>query len=180
MKAKQIYICIAITVLITLVNIFTWHQRQNDAKPEASLGFATTTLFMDEISACPDSVERSVSERTECLSDQLDAKIAEADALANKLITIAPIRREEIISKNIGPMRWEYGGEDFLAALPELVQKAQKAKEEYSNDVCNLAMVNIFGSTGMTIEKLACWYFYEEQYLGVLKNLEGGLTATRE
>lgn len=139
----------------------------------AGLDFQASTPFTDTISICPP--DTSVGDRFICISRLLEKTVTEVDALENKIMLQAPIRLREVTSKNNGPMSWEYGGENFLRSLPEAISEPQKSKSQYINSVCGLAGMNIFGSTGMDIERDACKYYYTEQYLKVLKNIEGGL-----
>jgi hypothetical protein len=133
----------------------------------------SSTPYQDQMDRCPYDV--SVGDRFICISNFAERTTVEADALAHKLITQAPVRLKEITTQNDGPMSWEYGGPDFLEHLPGIVKVAQKAKDQYINSVCTLASMKIFGSTGMDVEEEACRYYFTEQYLEVLKGLEGGL-----
>lgn len=131
------------------------------------------TPYQDKMDKCP--YNASVGDRFVCIADYSERITAEADTLANKLITQAPLRIKEVITKKDGPMPWEYGGTDFLAYLPEMVEKSRKAKDQYIESVCMLASMKIFGSTGMDIEEEACRYYYTEQYVEILKGLEGSV-----
>lgn len=141
--------------------------------PEQNFGGAN--FFMDNVSQCPDNV--SVPEQFDCLYELADVTEKEADALANKLISQAPIRLEEITTKNIGPVSFVYGGSSFLTDLPIQVKRAQKVRDEYIKSVCNLTSMTIYGGSGMDLEQNACRYYFINEYLQILKSLEGGLTA---
>ena len=127
---------------------------------------------MDDISMCPDI---NTSDRYVCLHNLTEATNKEADVLADKLITQAPIRLREIITTQTGPVSFVYGGKDFLTDLPIQVEKAQKAKDEYINSICNLDSMKIYGGSGMDLEIEACKYHFTNEYFQILKKLEGGL-----
>jgi hypothetical protein len=139
--------------------------------------FSASTPFLNTVYQCPDNTD--TSDRFVCISNLADTTVAQANTLANKLITQSSVRLKEITSTKTGPVSFVYGGEDFLKSLPEAVGEAQKTNDQYITSVCNLAEMNIFGGGGMDLEKEACRYYYTDQYLKILKNLEGGLTTER-
>ena len=179
MSKKMTYLIWTVLLLITIFSLFFAyeHSKLIAVAPEqnSSISTSTSTLFLDNISQCPDDTD--TSDEYVCLYNLADATSKEANALANKLITQAPIRLKEITSTNTGPVSFVYGGSDFLTDLPTQVKKAQTVKDEFINSVCNLASMKIYGGSGMDLEQVACQYHFTEEYLQILKNLEGGLTA---
>jgi hypothetical protein len=180
MSKKTTYLIWTVLLLITIFSLFFAyeHSKHIAVAPEqnSSTIISTSTLFMDSVSQCPDDTD--TSDEYACLYNLADATSKEADALANKLITQAPIRLKEITSTNTGPVSFVYGGSDFLTNLPKQVKNAQTAKDGFINSICNLASMKIYGGSGMDLEQSACHYHFTEEYLQILKNLEGGLTAT--
>ncbi len=166
---RETYLIWIILLMITVGNLFfTYKHSQNIAiAPEKS------NMFMDDISQCPDT---NTSDMYVCLYNLAETINKEADTLANKLITQAPIRLKEIITTQKGPASFVYGGKDFLTDLPIQVEKAQKAKDDYINSVCNLNSMKIYGGSGVDLEIEACKYHFTNEYLQILKNLENGLT----
>ena len=180
MSKKFTYSIWIVLLLITIFSLFFAyeHSKYIAVTPEqnSSVSTSTSTLFLDSVSQCPDDTD--TSDEYVCLSNLADATTKEADILANKLITQAPIRLKEITSTNNGPVSFVYGGSDFLTDLPTQVKNAQKTKDQYINSICNLASMEIYGGSGMDLEQSACQYHFTEEYLQILKSLEGGLTAT--
>ncbi len=176
MNKKITFLIWVVLLSVTVISIFFAFQSSKKIVVMSEPDFTESTPFMNTMSQCPSDI--NVSDRFVCISKLAETTDMEADTLANKLITQAPVRLKEITSKNVGPAPFEYGGEDFLKALPEVVGEAQKRKNEYIVSVCNLAQMNIFGGSGMDLEAEACRYYYTEQYLKILKNLEGGLNKS--
>jgi hypothetical protein len=176
MSKKFTYLIWIVLLSITIFSLFFAyeHSKYIAVAPEQDSGDSTLYLWMG-VSQCPDDAD--TSDMFACLYNFADATSKEANALANKLITQAPIRLKEITSTNTGPVSFVYGGSDFLTDLPIQVEKAQKAKDEFINSVCNLASMKIYGGSGMDLEQTACKYHFTEEYLQILKSLEGGLTA---
>ncbi len=167
---KKISIIIWLIVLIlTIINLVIMFD-----KPKNEITLKQSKLFMDKVTQCPNDI--NTSDRFICLFNLAEATVKETNALAEKLISQAPIRLKEIETSKTGPASFVYGGEDFLNALPEQVKKAQKAKDQYINSICNLTSMTIFGGSGMDLEQNACSYYFTNEYLQILKGLEGGLT----
>jgi len=173
MGKKTTYSVWLILLAVTIFSLFFAFSNSKDTE----VAGADKALLMDQIPQCSD--DTNTSDRFVCLFDLADTTSKEADALANKLITQAPIRLKEITSTNTGPASFEYGGEDFLTDLPIQVGNAQKAKNEYINSVCNLASMKIYGGSGMDLEQNACRYHFTHEYLQILKKLEAGLMAEK-
>jgi len=170
MNKKITYLIWIILLIITISSLFfAYNHYQNIAiVPEKS------NMFMDDISQCPDT---NTSDRYVCLHNLAETTNKEADALVDKLITQAPIRLKEITKTQTGPVSFVYGGRDFLTDLPIQVEKAQKAKDDYINSVCNLNSMKIYGGSGVDLEIEACKYHFTNEYLQILKKLEGGLNV---
>lgn len=132
---------------------------------------------MDNIPECPNN--ESTSDRYSCISKLSEATNEEADTLSEKLISQSPIRLEEINSTQTGPVPFVYGGSDFLTLLPIQVSKVQQTKDDYIKSICNLTSMTMFGGSGMDLEQNACNYYFTNEYLQILKSLEGGLTAKK-
>ncbi len=159
----------AILLVITISSLYlAFNNPQN-----IEIAGANEALFMNQVPQCPD--DTNISDRFVCLSNLADATNKETDVLANKLITQAPVRLKEITSTNTGPASFEYSGKDFLTDLPIQVGKAQKVKDDYINNVCNLASMKIYKGSGMDLEQNACRYYFTEKYLRILKSLESSL-----
>lgn len=174
MNKKITLSILVVLLLVTAIGIFFAFHSSKKIVVVSEPDFTKSTPFMNMMSECPSDI--NVSDRFVCISKLAKTTETEVDTLANKLITQAPVRLKEITSKNTGPASFEYGGEDFLTALPEVVREAQKVRSEYVASVCNLAQMNIFGGSGMDLEAEACRYYYTEQYLKILKHLERGLS----
>ncbi len=165
----------SILLLITAFSLFFAYNHSKSSVVTTEQNLSSSNLFMDNVSQCPD--DTNTSDRFACIYNLSDITTKEADALANKLITQAPIRLKEITSTSTGPVSFVYGGSEFLKNLPDGVKKAQKLKNDYIDTVCSLAEMKIFGGSGMDLEKEACIYHFTQEYLQILKNLEAGLTA---
>lgn len=163
-----IWMAVLILTIVNLVFIFN----KNEIKV---VTIEESNLFMDKVAQCPSDI--NTSDRFVCLSRLARATDDEANALAEKLISQSPIRLEEINTTEIGPFAFVYGGSDFLTVLPIQVKKAQLAKDEYIESICNLTSMTIFGGSGMDLEQNACKYHFTNEYLQILRSLEGGLTA---
>ena len=169
MNKKITYSVWIVLLLITAFSLFFSYYRLSKQN------LSDNDSFMDTVYQCPD--DTSTSDRFVCLSNLADKTTKEADALADKLITQAPIRLNEISKNDTGPISFVYGGKDFLINLPIQVKKAREVKDEYINSICNLASMKIYGGSGMDLEQNACKYLFTEDYLQVLKNLEAGLNV---
>lgn len=174
-KAITYFIWIAL-LTISAGSLFFLYDKPKNVVVAPEQVFGGANFFMDNISQCPNNV--SVSEQFSCLYNLADATDKEANILAEKLISQAPIRLAEITIKKTGPVSFVYGGSDFLINLPVQVKRAQQAKDEYIKSVCNLTSMTIYGGSGMDLEQNACKYYFTNEYLQILKSLEGGLTTT--
>ncbi len=170
MNKKLSLILWLIVLVLTIINLVIMFD-----KPKQEVIPEQIELFMDKVIRCPDDI--NTSDRFVCLFNLAESTNKEANALAEKLISQAPIRLKEIKTSKTGPASFVYGGEDFLTALPEQVKKAQQVKDQYINSLCNLTSMTIFGGSGMDLEKNACSYYFTNEYLQILKSLEGGLTV---
>jgi hypothetical protein len=175
MNKKITYIIWFILLVITIGSLFFALNNTKEVTITQKQSFGGVNFFMNNVSQCPNTV--SVSEQFSCLYKLAEATEKEADTLAQKLITQAPIRLEEITTKNTGPVSFVYGGEDFLKALPVQVKRAQQVKDEYISSVCGLTSMTIYGGSGMDLEQNACKYYFINEYLQIFKSLEGGLTV---
>jgi len=144
-------------------------------KTEEVSKFGGVNFFMNNVSQCPSNT--STSDRFGCLYKLAEATEKEASTLAEKLISQAPIHLEEIKTEKTGPVPFVYGGADFLTTLPVQVSKAQQVKDEYIRSVCNLTSMTIYGGSGMDLEQNACKYYFNNEYLQILRSLEEGLTV---
>lgn len=174
---KITYIIWVILIVITIGSLFFVYNNSKNVIILPKQNFGGPNFFMDNVSQCPDNV--SVPEQFSCLNKLADVTNKEADALADKLISQAPIRLEEIADKKIGPVSFVYGGSNFLTDLPVRVKRAQQIKDEYINSICNLTSMTIYGGSGMDLEQNACRYYFTNEYLQILKSLEAGLTASK-
>ncbi len=170
MNKKITYLIWIILLIITICSLYFAYKYSKNV----SVTQKQSNMFMDDISQCPDT---NTSDRYVCLHNLAETTNKEADALADKLITQAPIRLKEITTTQTGPTSFVYGGRDFLTDLPIQVEKVQKAKDEYINSVCNLDSMKIYGGSGMDLEIEACRYHFTNEYLQILKDLESGLIA---
>jgi len=172
-----------IVLILTTANLVLFFNKPKEivSTPEQKIdttseqNFGGANFFMNNVSQCPNNV--SVPEQFSCLYKLADATEKETDTLATKLVSQAPIRLQEMKDKKIGPVPFVYGGEDFLLALPAQVKKAQQARNDYIDGVCNLTSMTIYGGSGMDLEQNACKYYFTNEYLQILKSLEGGLTV---
>lgn len=154
-------------------NMNVIHQPENIIETKEIPGFDDANFFMNNVSQCQNTA--SVSEQFFCLYQLAEVTEKEANILAEKLISQASIRLEEINTEKIGPVSFVYGGADFLTALPVQVSKAQQVKDEYIKSICNLTSMTIFGGSGMDLEQNACKYYFNNEYIQILKSLERGL-----
>lgn len=173
--SKRLTIIIWVVLLLTTFSSLYLLYKHSQPIVIIQPDFTQKTPFLNIISGCPADI--NVNDLFVCISKLVDKTSAEADTLANKLITQSSIRLREITSTTTGPVSFQYGGADFLRNLPDLVRQAQKNRKQYISSVCNLDQLNIFGGSGMDLEREACRQYYTKQYLNILKNLEGGLTA---
>ena len=134
-----------------------------------------TKLFMDKIIECPDDM--NVSDRFSCIYKLNEKTNSETNELVKKIISQAPLRLKEIRGGDVGPLSFEYGGEDFLTNLPVVIKKVEESRNQFIESVCISSSMIIFGGSGMDLEKNACMYFFNKQYLEIIKNLENGLNA---
>ncbi len=173
MNKKTTYLIWLVLASTTVIAVYfaLHHFEKMMTVPEPD--FSVSTPFLNTVYQCPDNTD--TSDRFVCISNLANTTVAQADALANKLITQAPVRLKEITSTNTGPVSFVYGGKDFLTSLPVVVGEAQKTRDQYTTSICNLAEMNIFGGSGMDLEREACRYYYVNQYLQVLKNLARAL-----
>ncbi len=126
--------------------------------------FNDNTPFINNISdKCPANV--SVPEQFSCIAKLADETVLKADTLAKKLISVSPQKASTGIS-------FEFGSAESLTYMVDFVSKAQKAKDDYVNNICNLDSMKIYGGSGMDLEQNACIYYYNEQYLRILQSLE--------
>ncbi len=179
MSNKTSYISWILLILLIITSLwFKFYFCSNKSQVVINiLDLSTNTPFINNISdKCPGDI--NVSDQFACIYSLASTTKFQADTLANKLITEAPIRLKQIQSSNDGPVSFEYGGSDFLGNLPELIKRTQKAKEEYVNNICALNSMKIFGGSGMDLEQNACIYYYNEQYLEILRGLESGVDNT--
>ncbi len=163
----------AILLLITVFSLFFAYNTSKSLVVTTEQSLSNSNLFMDNVPQCQN--DTNTSDRFVCISNLSDITTKEADTLADKLITQAPIRLKEITSTNTGPVSFVYGGSDYLKNLPNGVKNAQKLKNDYIDAVCGLAEMKIYGGSGMDLEKEACIYHFTNEYLQILKNLEKGL-----
>ena len=125
------------------------------------------SLYLNRVpKSCQDT---DTADATQCIEDYATSTTAQANTLAQRLVLAAPERAKQASSTPDFPIYFSYGGTDFLADLPIGVQKAQQVKGSYIDTLCKLDSMNLYW---------ACVYYNEQQYLGVLKSLEGGLTST--
>ena len=165
----------ALLLVIIIYSLFLAFNKPEEVVKTPELNFGGPNYFMNSISQCSNTV--SVSEQFSCIYKLAEETRMEADTMAQKLISQASIRFNEIVIRNTGPAPFVYGGSDFLKDLPEQVKKAQVAKDEYINSVCNLTSMTIYGGSGMDLEQNACRYYFTNEYLQILKSLESGLTV---
>lgn len=167
MNRNLSFIIWTLVLVLTIVNLVLVFSKSKETAiiPEENI------LFMDRVTQCPS--DTNTSDRFVCLYNLADAIKKETNTLAEKLISQATTRLQEIKINDDGPAPFEYGGEDFLTALPIQIEKAQKNKDEYINSVCNLSsMSSIFGGSGMDLEQEACRYYFTNEYLQILKNFK--------
>jgi hypothetical protein len=175
MNKKLTYSIWVILTVITICSLFFAYNSSKKVVVVPKQNFGGANFFMDNISQCPDNV--SVPDQFSCLYELAEATDKEVNTLAEKLISQAPIRLEEITAKKTGPVSFVYGGSGFLTDLPVQVKRAQQAKDEYIKSVCNLTSMTIYGGSGMDLEQNSCRYYFTNEYLQILKSLEGGLTV---
>ncbi len=175
MNKNVIYLICAVLLVVTICSLFFAYNNSKNVAVVPKQNFGGANFFMNNVSQCPDNV--SVPDQFSCLYELADATDKEANTLAEKLISQAPIRLEEITIKKTGPVSFVYGGSGFLTDLPVQVKRAQQAKDEYIKSVCNLTSMTIYAGSGMDLEQNACRYYFTNEYLQILKSLEGGLTV---
>jgi hypothetical protein len=129
-----------------------------------ALNLGGGTPFRDDmLDKCP--ADTNVPDQFGCIYYFASTTKEEADNLAKKLISVSPQKAGTGIS-------FEFGSAESLTYMVDFVSKAQKAKDDYVNNICNLDSMKIYGGSGMDLEQNACIYYYNEQYLRILQSLE--------
>ena len=85
-----------------------------------------------------------------CVRKLANTTVDETNALADKLIAIPTLPKDVLVT----------------------LQKAQKAMDPFTDNICGLDAVKIYNGTGVLLEIEACRYYYARQYLDILKGVE--------
>ena len=152
MKQKGPYILIVGIALAIIVSVyFGSHPVTSPDTTIYGPDFASATPFraftLDQCSPA----DLTIPDEFACVFKLANATVDEANMLADKLIAVSTKLPE---------------------GTSEAIQKAQKAMGAFTDSVCDLDAVKIYGGTGMRLETEACRYYYSKQYLDILKGIE--------
>lgn len=94
-----------------------------------------------------------------CAHNLAELTIRESNILANKIIKTSTEDSSELSIY-------------YNKYLREAIESTQKTRDGYINDFCKLDSLLSYGGTVMTTEAEACRYYYINQYLSLLKELD--------
>jgi hypothetical protein len=103
-----------------------------------------------------------------CITQLAESTLAEANALANKLIQASP-------DKNANHFIVGY-----YTDLHTSVKAAQRTMMNYVDAYCSLDGMLSYGGTGMASDIQACRYYFVKQYLDTLNALDAALNANKD
>ena len=164
MKSKLIY---ALIVVIFSVGFFSlgWHLRPKNITTPIDSGISYSDIYVPYFSLVPKECHKGNTPGDyACVAGLAGIVINEADELSEKLLKTS--------AETDNP----YMHEGYYENLHEYLQLVQNNKDAYLDSFCELDGMTLYGGTGIMGEIASCHYYFANQYLNLLKSIEGDVS----